>query len=113
MSKVAQYAIDDNKICARFSKVNLKEAQDLHCKRPLLRQKKSIRGDKNERVLYCCRLVYQDVEKSNEDDIYFSSHPIPRNIGISKIPFATDDNKLFIYLLECWYFKLGLLLKPL
>ncbi len=46
MSKVAQYAIDDNKVYARFSKVNLKEAQDLHCKRPLLRQKKSIRGDK-------------------------------------------------------------------
>jgi hypothetical protein len=28
-------------------------------------------------------------------------------------PFAMDENKLFIYLLECQYFRLGLLFKPL
>jgi hypothetical protein len=84
MSKIAQYAIDDSKVCARFSKVNLKDAQDLHCKRPLFRQKNLVRGDKNERVLYCCKLAYQDVENASEDDIYFSSHPIPGKIGVSE-----------------------------
>jgi hypothetical protein len=84
MSKVVQYAIDDSKVCARFLKVSLKEAQDLHCKRPLLRQKVLVRGDKNERVLYCCRLAYQDVENSSEDDVYFSSHLNPENIGVSE-----------------------------
>jgi hypothetical protein len=98
MSKVAQYAIDDNKVYARFSKVNLKEAQDLHCKRPLLRQKKSIRGDKNERVLYCCRFAYQDVEKSNEDDIYFSSHPILETLEYQKFHLLQmTTSYLFIF----------------
>jgi len=84
MSKVVQYVIDDSKVCARFSKVSLKEAQDFHCKRPLLKQSFLVTGDKNKRVLYCCKLAYQDVENSNEDDIYFSSHPILGNIKISK-----------------------------
>jgi hypothetical protein len=86
MSKVAQYATNDNKVCAKFSKVSLKKAQNLHCKRPLLKQKNLVTGDENEKVLYCCRLAYQD-EKSNEDKVYFSSHLIPGNIGISKCYF--------------------------
>jgi hypothetical protein len=84
MSKVAQYAIDDSKVYARFSKVSLKEAQDLHCKRPLLRQIFLVRGDKNERVLYYYKLAYQDVENFSEDDVYFSSHPILGKIGVSE-----------------------------
>jgi hypothetical protein len=38
MSKVVQYAIDDTKVCAGLSEVSLKKL-NLHCKRPLLRQK--------------------------------------------------------------------------
>jgi hypothetical protein len=38
MSKVAQYAIDDPKVCAGLSEVSFKEL-NLPCKRPLLRQK--------------------------------------------------------------------------
>jgi hypothetical protein len=82
MSKVAQYATNDNKVYTRFLKVSLKEAQDLHHKRPLLRQKNLVRGDEN-----CCRLAYQDVENFSEEKVYFSNHPIPRNIRILECYF--------------------------
>jgi len=59
----------------------LKEAQDL------LRQKNLVRGDENEKVLYCCKLAYQDVENFSEEKVYFSNHPIPRNIRILECYF--------------------------
>jgi hypothetical protein len=65
-----------------------------------------------ERVLYCCKFTCQDVENCGENEVCFLNHPIPWNIGMLS-PFVMDDNKLFIYLLNCRYFKLRLLLKPL
>jgi hypothetical protein len=41
-----------------------------------------------EKVIYCCKITYQDVENFDEDMVHFSSDPIFGNIGVSKCYFS-------------------------
>jgi hypothetical protein len=56
MSKATKYVIDDTKVCARFSNLNLKNARaSLH--KTIIWKKNLRKGKKMEGILYHCKVV--------------------------------------------------------
>lgn len=68
MSKATKYAIDDTKVCARFSNLNLKNAQtSLH--KTIMWTKILQREAKMEGLLYHCKVVNSNVQNTCETTI--------------------------------------------